>query len=198
MAEQNLFQSQDGGSIPTSPLQIFLKEIDNSTAKVFCFSWHYSKTCPPCKYIFGAFYNNFLIGIIAFGQPAMRNQSQCYNAVLELRRLCLIDKAPKNSESRFISVALKLLRKKGIKGNIISLADPEHGHTGMIYRAANFKYLGLERGGGSRKIIINGISYHSRTAFQRFGASGIKKLKILFQDVKIFDKKRKHVYSISI
>lgn len=194
MIEQDLFQNQDGGLIPTSPLQFVVKRIDNKLAKIFCRTWHYSHSCPSCKFVFGAFWSDLLIGIIAYGEPAMRNQKKCYEAVLELRRLCLIDIAPKNSESKFISISLRWLKKLGISGNIISLADPEHGHTGVIYRASNFKYVGLEKGGGSRKIIIDGKQYHSRNAFQLFGASGYKKLKALFNDVVVENKKRKHIY----
>jgi hypothetical protein len=78
----------------------------------------------------------------------------------------------------------------------ISLADPNVGHFGVIYRASNFKYLGTEKGGGSRDIFIDGVKMHSRTAYAKYGASGYKKLKELFPDKNIIvsEKKRKHVY----
>ena len=49
-----------------------------------------------------------------------------------------------NSESRVISVALKLIKKQfpNLKG-VVSYADTEQNHKGTIYRAANFSYKGL-------------------------------------------------------
>ena len=79
---------------------------------------------------------------------------------------------------------------------VLSLADPNFGHSGIIYQATNFKYLGREKGGGSRDIFIDGKKYHSRTAFAIFGASGKKKLQALLPNCKIEikNKERKHIY----
>jgi hypothetical protein len=172
-----------------------LRQIHFVQARDFVIRWHYSKTLPYCKYYFGLFDKNDLIGIAAYGLPAMRNQSKCYSCDIELRRLCLTDSAPKNSESRFISLTLKELKKIGHNA-VLSLADPEHSHTGVIYKASNFEFLGLERGGGSRLIVIDGVPVHSRTAYAKYGTSGILSLKQMLGEDRVEgrNKKRKLVY----
>lgn len=173
----------------------YITKINVVTARPFVEKWHYSKSLPGCVYYFGLYRKEELIGVAAYGKPAMRYQAKCYGCDIELRRLCLIDETPKNAESRFISLTLKYLKKEGVIA-VLSLADPEHFHQGIIYKASNFEYLGEERGGGSRLILIDGIEVHSRTAWAIYGTSGIKSLqKLLGADrVQGRNKKRKHVY----
>lgn len=173
----------------------YINEVNYKTCKEFCQIWHYSKSCPAGKVYYGLFCNGQLIGVICYGEPAMRNQKACYGADIELRRLCCIDNTPKNTESYFIGNTLKKIKKLGFKC-CISLADPNHGHIGTIYKASNFVYIGVERGGGSRDIFIDGEKMHSRTAFAKYGVSGQKGLSEMFPDKKIEvrDKERKHVY----
>jgi len=167
--------------------------------KQFCEEWHYSKTCPAGKYYFGLYRCNELIGVICYGEPAMRNQKKCYGADIELRRLCCIDDTPKNTESFFIGNTLRKLKKIGIK-KVLSLADPNFGHSGTIYKASNFVLLGEEQGGGSRDIFIDGVKIHSRTAFAKYGASGQKKLSELLPNskVEVRNKIRKLVYAYEL
>jgi hypothetical protein len=176
-----------------------IKEIKHKECVSFCKIWHYSGSCPPGKKYFGLFNNLDLIGVICYGEPAMRNQKKCYGADIELRRLCCIDDTPKNTESYFIGNTLKIIKKHGYK-KCISLADPEFNHIGTIYKASNFKYEGVEKGGGSREIVINGEKMHSRTAYAKYGASGYKKLSELFpnKNIKVRNKKRKHVYTYDL
>ena len=173
-----------------------VRPIVYADALAFCRLWHYSGTCPGCKLYYGLFSEGDLIGVIAYGEPAMRFQKQCYQADIELRRLCLIDDTPKNAESFFIGATLKLVKREGFSC-VLSLADPAFGHEGTIYKASNFVYEGRERGGGSRDIFIDGVHYHSRTAFAKFGASGAKRLKELLPGsvVEVLNKERKHVYT---
>lgn len=172
-----------------------IKEIDYNQCVSFCNEWHYSKSCPAGKVYYGLFSLEEIIGVICYGEPAMRNQKKCYDVDIELRRLCCIDKTPKNTESFFIGNTLKKIKKLGFK-RCLSLADPSFNHSGIIYKASNFKYLGREQGGGSRDIYIDGEKMHSRTAYAKFGTSGIKGLsKILpYSDVKVKNKERKHIY----
>ena len=147
------------------------------------------------KAYFGLFHSDTMIGVICYGEPAMRNQKKCYGADIELRRLCCIDKTPRNTESYFIGKTLRIIKRMGYS-RVLSLADPNFGHIGTIYRASNFRYMGRERGGGSRDIFINGEKMHSRTAFARYGVSGYVGLKALFPDAEVIvrDKERKHIY----
>lgn len=176
-----------------------ISKIDISKAKQFVCENHYSKSLPGCFVYFGFFDQEHLVGVAAFGSPAMKNQASCYDCDIELRRFCLIDETPKNAESRFLSLALKELRKMGFK-SVLSLADPEHGHYGIIYRASNFEFLGEEKGGGSRLIIIDEKEIHSRSAFAKYGTSGINSLKKLLGEDRVSgrNKKRKYVYRFKL
>lgn len=173
--------------------------VDRKTASSFICKHHYSQSCPNVVLYYGLFLNGDIVGCAAFGHPAMRHQSSCYNVDIELRRLCLLDKAPKNSESFFIGKTLKDLKRKGYK-KVLSLADPEHFHTGVIYRASNFRYEGVEKGGGSRLIVIDGKEVHSRTAYSLYGTSGIQSLKKLLGEHRVTgrNKLRKHVYTYEL
>ncbi len=178
-----------------SKMAFEIKEIDYSACKLFCEQWHYSKTCPAGRFYFGLFDAENLIGVACYGLPAMKNQAKCYGADIELRRLCLIDDTPKNTESYFVGRTLRLLKKQGIK-KVLSLADPQYGHKGTIYKASNFEFLGEERGGGSRNIFIDGEKIHSRTAFAKYGFSGQAGLQRALPDskVEVIVAQRKLVY----
>lgn len=108
---------------------------------------------------------NELIGAIIYGRIAMRGVWKKYvereNDLIELRRLVCIDETPKNAESFFIAKTIKwLLRNTNIK-KIISYADNTQGHTGVIYRASNFDFIGETNSG--RLIEYNGRKYHDKT-----------------------------------
>jgi hypothetical protein len=145
-----------------------IKLIDRKEAKPFVETWHYSKNINGLRisYCFGLFDQDKLIGVSIFGAPGMNNQSKKWNPenpskLLELRRLCCIDDTPKNTESYFIGKCLKWLKKNTDLEVIISYSDLSFGHEGVIYKASNFKKVGLTPGG--RVIIYNGKRYHDKT-----------------------------------
>ena len=150
MAEQLTFQFEDGGSIPTSPLQLILKRISKHEALECMKKWHYlGDKNFIASYNFGVFYTNILYGCISFGPPSawetvygiFKNKDQ--HDIFEIKRLALSNELPKNSESRVIAIAIKLLKRITKIKAIITYADSRVGHTGIIYRASGFKYLGL-------------------------------------------------------
>ena len=85
-----------------------------------------------------------LIGVIAFCNPISERVKMSIfgptmkKHVTELTRLHVLDITPTNTESYFISRALKLLKKdqRHIKA-VVTYADPTAGHNGTIYRATN-------------------------------------------------------------
>lgn len=109
-------------------------------------------------------------GAMFFGRMAMANQWKRFsgkpNDVIELRRLCCVDDTPKNAESYFIGKALRLLKKDWGGGTVVSYADKEHGHTGIIYQATNFQMVGEIK--GARVIVHNGKQYHDKAIRTRY------------------------------
>lgn len=107
-----------------------------------------------------------MVGVCVYTRPAGAAAAAKYypqdpDKCLELRRLCLVDDTPKNAESFFVSRTLKWLRKNTDWKFVVSYADPEQGHQGTIYKAANFKYEGTTSPGST--LMVDGKSFHIRT-----------------------------------
>lgn len=142
------------------------------TARPFVEKWHYSHNTNGIKvaYCFGLFrptvFTSELAGAAIFGAPAMSNQAASWNPtapdkVLELRRLCCIDDTPKNAESFFIGRMLKWLKKNTDTEVVLSYADSNYGHEGIIYKASNFTLVGRTAEGVV--LMVDGKKYHDRT-----------------------------------
>lgn len=167
--------------------------------RAFIRTHHYSRSCPPGKYSFAAYYDAHLVGAALFRRPSLPKTRAAYAVDLELSRLVLLDEAGHNSESRFIGFMLRWLRKNTDIRAVISFADPRFGHAGVIYRASNWEYLGAERGHGTRRIIVDGEELHSKTAYDRWGASGASLTQLLApRKVEILVCPPKHVYRYTL
>lgn len=125
---------------------IHIKAIDSKSANAFVRKHHYSgKVVPNSQLHFGAFYNDRLHGVMSFGASMDKRKTQGlvkgtgWNEFTELNRMAFDDYLPKNSESRAISVAIRLIKKHApqIKW-IISFADATQCGDGTIYRASGF------------------------------------------------------------
>lgn len=145
-----------------------VKLVDRKTVRDFIEKWHYSTSINGCiaDYCYALFKPcGEMAGAMFFGRMAMANQwrrfSDSEKGVIELRRLCCIDDTPKNTESYFIGRALRLLKKDWGKGVVVSYADKEHGHSGTIYKASNFKMIGEIK--GAKVIMWGDKRYHDKT-----------------------------------
>ena len=145
-----------------------VKLVDRKAVKDFIEKWHYSTSINGCisDYCYALFKPcGEMAGAMFFGRMAMANQwkrfAESESQVIELRRLCCIDETPKNTESFFIGRALRLLRKDWGKGTVVSYADKEYGHSGVVYKASNFKMIGEIK--GARIIMWGDKRYHDKT-----------------------------------
>ena len=125
---------------------------------------HYAKTWTASSDIYGIYYDSGehrffdgkelkLIGCVIYGNPVgfrvVKSISEELTDidVLELKRLWIEDGYGKNIESYVISQTLKMLRKDSPKTKVvISYADRNEKHKGIIYRASNWLYQGFEIG----------------------------------------------------
>ena len=162
MAEQMLNQAEEGGSIPTSPLQFTVREIPKKQTHEWILKKHYARRMPQIQWGFGV-YNaaNILEGVCTFGLPP--NQNLCLvcgedykDNFVELNRLVLSGNKP-NLASYFITRCFKLLPKPMI---VVSYSDPNYGHHGYIYQALNGMYTGY--GGENKEYLFQGRRYNSR------------------------------------
>lgn len=131
---------------------------------------HYLHRKPGISYAFGLYCSGDLVGVVTFGTPASRQLqlSACRTApelVIELNRLWVHDDMPRNSESWFVSRALRMLPPR----IVVSYADTSYGHVGYIYRALSFKYAGwtdMERKTPRYDYIPHDPTQHTREAFR--------------------------------
>ncbi len=127
-----------------------VKEIDRGLANRIIQKNHYSRKFYSASYIhLGVFIAGELVGVLQFGY-AMNPASQAsvvaeteMDEYLELNRMWLDDVAPRNSESRALSYALKIIRAAYPKIKWIqSFADERCRLGGVVYQACNFGYFG--------------------------------------------------------
>lgn len=141
---------------PNAINTVSLVEISSKEAKPFIEKWHYSKLVPAGKNIFyGWFISGELYAVADYGIGVNTYQASFLsretklkvenNNLLELKRLCRSEpKLEFMPLTKFISLCHKDLKKKGYK-YIVSFSDPEHNHSGGIYKASNFIHLGKTR-----------------------------------------------------
>lgn len=181
--------------------KVIVRKIDKATAEDVIVKNHYSHKWSLCQVAYGVFYitdkqSDFfdtieekLIGAIVFGQPVGRSAAESVSKlinvyeVFELTRLFIHDGYGRNIESYALSKSLDFLRRDfpNIKA-IITYADGEQGHRGIIYQACNFHY----QGNSSLALMPNysvsliGPPYqwiHSRTISSTYGSHNVEHLK---------------------
>lgn len=143
-----------------------VKEIDRGLANAIIQKNHYSRKFYSASYIhLGVFMDGELVGVLQFGY-AMNPASQgsvcrdtAIDEYLELNRMWLDDVAPRNSESRALSYALKVIRAAYPKVKWIqSFADERCRLGGVVYQACSFSYYGEHV---STFWELDGVVYHN-------------------------------------
>ncbi|QGJ88213.1 hypothetical protein PBI_STANNES_41 [Mycobacterium phage StAnnes] len=147
-----------------------VERIDSRTATKVVVERHYLHRKTSVSFAFGVFQGPKLMGVVTFGTPPSRHlqKSACPSdpsLVIELNRLWTDDRLPPNSESWFVSRALRMLPPR----IVVSYADPKAGHYGYIYRALNFNYAGwtdMDRKTPRYDYIPLDPTQHTREAFR--------------------------------
>jgi hypothetical protein len=141
------------------------------------------------------------IGAALFGGLAMANNWKRFgdkeSDVIELRRLVCINETMKNTESYFISRCLRWLKQNTDIKVVVSYADENYNHSGTIYKASNFTYLGKTK--PSKMILLKGKLYHDKTIRTTYNGK-LKPFAIRIKEAlsngeaSFVDTKFKHVY----
>ena len=114
---------------------------------------HYSgKVANNSQLHFGVFLNGKLEGAMQFGPSLDKRKIQGlvsatgWNDFIELNRMAFSEALPRNSESRALGVALRLIKKHYHHIEwVISFADAAQCGDGTIYRASGFVLTGLKK-----------------------------------------------------
>lgn len=135
-----MFQTEGGGLIPTSPLQLEVDYMAMNTALILNELWH--SRLPKitnywnCK-AFGAYYENMYYAVALWGPPiaTIFNNKNYY----ELRRMAIASDAPKNTGSRMLKIMRLIIKKQ--RPDIVKLISYQDTdvHKGTIYKADNWK-----------------------------------------------------------
>lgn len=128
--------------------------------------WHYSRsyTIFPCVCV-GAWEDNSFVGAVIFARGANKHIGTPYG--LDDTQCCELVRVALSSEhesptSQIVSGAIKLLRGKELSLRlIVSYADKNQQHTGVIYQAMNWVYVG-ETPDSYLYRWIDGKLYHQR------------------------------------
>lgn len=197
--EHHVSQHEDGGGNPTSPLQIRPRELVISVCSAreireFVETHHYSHSINGVKVTvcFKVEHDRQLVGAAMFGAmstTAWKKFADSECKVLELRRLVLLDKVGRNAESRVIGWCLRYIaRILPHISVIVSYADPYYNHSGTIYKASNFKYVGVS--GKDRGYLDQETNktYHSRALRTKYKSDYkpfVKRLREKLRDGKL-------------
>lgn len=132
---------------------IILKPIDSKTSNAIVKKLHYSgKVVNNSQFHIGVFIGGKLEGAMQFGPSLDKRKIQGlvdgtgWNEFIELNRMAFSEKLPRNSESRAIALAMKILKKHAphLKW-VISFADATQCGDGTIYRASGFVLTGIKK-----------------------------------------------------
>lgn len=149
---------------------IIVKVIPAKIANEFVKKHHYSgKVVPNSKLHFGCFLDDKLHGVMSYGPSLDKSKTiglvsnTRWNEFIELNRMAFDDYLPKNSESRCISISIKIIKKNAphIKW-ILSYSDGCDCGDGTIYRASGFN-LTLIKENSDLFLLPNGKKIHSMT-----------------------------------
>ncbi len=205
------FHREGGGSIPTLALQhlywkardLWVKPIPAKAGRRLCEAHHYLHSYPGGAFLnLGVFAAHRLLGVLVLGAGPtnLHRLFKCArnNEVACLARLWLDDRLGRNSESRVLGVVLRLLRKEqSTLKALVAYSDPSVGHTGMIYRAAGFLYLGESMAMPLYRL-PDGSVHHSRSLAHSYGTYSRKHFASFGVDVDLVQQSPRHTYVVLI
>lgn len=172
------------GKGDTKP-ELLVAPCSYEAAKYAVEKWHYSRVMPAGKTVkWGVWESGQFIGAVVFSWGANNNIGKPYGLkqieVCELVRVALKEHAA--PVSRIVAGAIERQRKQspGLR-LMVSYADPEYGHTGGIYQAMNWLYVGHSK--PQRETLrLDGTIMHKRTAHSLYGTiKGLEASKVLWK-----------------
>jgi len=136
-----------------SAKDIRVAPIRAADARAHVRKYHYSGKVVnnSCLHL-GVFLNGRLEGVMQYG-PSLDKRKICalventpWHGFIELNRMAFSDRLPRNSESRAMAIAHRLIRKTYPHIEwIVSFADASQCGDGAIYRASGFVLTGIKQ-----------------------------------------------------
>ena len=146
---------------------IVVAPIDKKAAAPFIELKHYSRSMSIFWAAFGLFEQGILQGVVVYGQPSPSIQQYAFQdrdfRLYELSRL-VVQTPLKNAASLLVGRSLKLLPEQPCA--VVSYADTEQNHCGIVYQATNWLYTGATKS-HDKLYLIDGRRVHSMTLRDR-------------------------------
>ena len=146
--------------------RIINREVFSKEIKRLLVENHYTNSAPSAvKYCFVLRdLEQNVKGVILYSHFSRLQASRKYENCLELSRLWVVGGEPKNTASFFIGHTLRFLQNKTRLLGVVSYADTTEGHTGTVYKASNFKLLGLTA--RSYHYLLGGVRIHKKKVWR--------------------------------
>ena len=179
-----------------------LEKASSKAIKYACMNFHYAKAVPVNCFGYSVFNDaGEWCGVILYGTGATPNIGRPYGLgqgeVIELVRVALNGK--QSQTSKCLSISLRLLKKSiPLCKLVVSYADIDQNHDGIIYQATNWIYAGDCNQNTRTGFIINGKKVHNKSLHgkgKKQNLQGAKELDINATEF-ISKGKRKYLYPI--
>lgn len=126
--------------------------VDIAKARFFIEQFHYAKGASnTAVYVHGLFRRgcNKMMGVAWWMPPtkvAAQSVHDDWQSVLALSRLCVHPDVPQNGASFLMAGSIKIIKAEQRWFHLVTYADDFRSHTGTIYRATNWQYVGHMKG----------------------------------------------------
>lgn len=142
-------------------------KLDKKTCDLFVSNKHYSRKPSIFWCCFGLVENERITGVVVYGQPSPAIQKHAFKdrdfRLYELSRLVIQSKT-KNAGSYLVGNSLKMLPEQPCA--VVSYADLQYGHCGIIYQSTNWLYTGKTKS-HDKLYIVDGQKVHPMTLRDR-------------------------------
>lgn len=140
--------------------------ISKKQAEAFVLAKHYSRRASVFWAAYGLVIDGMVEGVVVFGQPSPPISKHAFKdrdfRLWELSRL-VVQTDRKNAASFLVGRALRELPSPCA---VVSYADTEHGHAGIVYQATNWLYTGATKS-HDHAYLVDGQRLHPMTLRDR-------------------------------
>lgn len=133
-----------------------------------CMHFHYAKKIPLVAEAYSIFNDaDEWCGVIIYGPGANKYIASPFDKwqgqVIELVRVALNGKQGHGNTSKAVAMTIRQLKKTTPYELIVSYADLDQNHAGIIYQATNWIYIGTTKVGARCNFVILGKTMHPRS-----------------------------------
>lgn len=133
------------------------EQVDHAIGKALILEHHYARGCSKTGTMYGALRDGQLVAVAQWLPPtkvcaqSVLPEFDLWKYVVSLTRLVVVPGEPQNTATMLIGASLRWLptlrfpwhQRKWLAA--VTFADESEGHTGQIYKATNWTYVGMTK-----------------------------------------------------